>query len=582
VFAFSVPAAMTFSNRIDTPMVIRALATAGLQRIFTNVFPLPVVGFEPARGVFGGAETEFQASPGGLFETVRFRATGSGNSVDAGADLRGSRSRDTGLFRDRDWGLNYRYADQPAEASGVALPVAASTTGFAVRESAVSARYGSSTKALANGSALLRFGGSISGGNSQSTAPLATPTLESTGLGGLKLYAGAMLQGGRYSGRLSYGVQRSQYGQDFSSGLFKHLIDTRHELRFLPSNHRPLSVEIDLGAGSLPSGRPVPAGEKFFGGNTVRSFIPGDSWDIRADPYLRSLPQFSLRPGGSAFGASRFFAWNTTVAQTAWGRPLIAKEVMDAGVGTALQGQLVSAERVLSNDYVIKDTGFAQLRAAVIAFGTAAADFRKELVELRSRLAPAEQAQVDSALSDFDDIDSAVETVQEVPDKDQSPTVPYRTLAKGFNEANPATLSIAAANIRNIKDGVAPADLARLEKMASQLDQVRKEFSAQLDAIETRADASAKKEMAYAVRLVNRLLNEINTVAVAPALIFDVVKVGPEMVNPRGWRIGLGPAARLSLVNVNVTLGYAFNMGQRPFEPRGAFFFRFDVSDLFR
>jgi len=39
---------------------------------------------------------------------------------------------------------------------------------------------------------------------------------------------------------------------------------------------------------------------------------------------------------------------------------------------------------------------------------------------------------------------------------------------------------------------------------------------------------------------------------------------------------------RLSLVNFNVTLGYAVNPTPRLQEGRGAFFFSMDVTDLFR
>jgi hypothetical protein len=75
-------------------------------------------------------------------------------------------------------------------------------------------------------------------------------------------------------------------------------------------------------------------------------------------------------------------------------------------------------------------------------------------------------------------------------------------------------------------------------------------------------------------------LNEVNVVSAAPLLVFDAVRVGPDPT--RRWHFGAGPGLRLSLVNVNLSLGYAFNVGKKPGEPRGALLIQFSVSDLFR
>jgi hypothetical protein len=580
VFAFGIPAAVNFTNRPNPALIVRSLAGAGLQRVFRDFFPQPLLNYDKARGVSGGTEAVYQSTPGGLFDTLHILAEGSGNSLQTAMELQGSRSSQTGTFRDSDWGLNYRYSDQPSD-----LSPSGSAADYSIREAVVSARFGSSTKPLVSAHNLvLRLGGSLEAGSTQTNATAASAgLLNSESRSALKLYAGALMQAGRYAGRWSYGLQRTQQGSSIANGFFKHVIDTRHEFSVLPRKHFPISVETDLGGGWLPANKRIPASDAFFGGNTVRPYISGDSWDLRSDPLLRSLPQFSLRPGGSAFGASRFFAWNTTIAPTVWGKPLIPQEVLDdPQLVTSITGQLKSAEDVLSSDYIVKDPAYIQLRKTVGAFASTAASLRSKLDDLKSRLPQPGKDKVDSALGDLDDVDDAVHAILQPLESGQSPTREIRTLAKGFGADTPALFEVVAGDLRAIKPDAAAADQMWIESSAADLDRLKADWSGQLNSIETRGLAGAHTELAFARRVVDRLLDEVNVVSVAPAFLLDVVRVGPEPVAPRGWRIGAGGGIRLSLVNVNLTLGYSFNVGRKPNEPRGAFFVQFQVADLFR
>ena len=47
-------------------------------------------------------------------------------------------------------------------------------------------------------------------------------------------------------------------------------------------------------------------------------------------------------------------------------------------------------------------------------------------------------------------------------------------------------------------------------------------------------------------------------------------------------RYGLGTGIKFSLVTMDVTAGYSWNLRKRPGESRGAFVFALDISDLFR
>jgi hypothetical protein len=578
VFAFGVPATVNFGRTTAAELVVRTLLHNGPAR-FLSLFPQPLVGYNKSRGWFGGTQVTSAVQPGGFFDTASMHATGSGNSVETGLEMQGSRSRDRGAFREREWGLNYQYFNLPSDLEGI-MPEAATPD---LREGMVSGRFAVSTKPLAGGNAVLRFGGAIGGGATQSSASEALALFSSNSVGRLSLYAGSILQAGPYYGRLSYGVRRTQQGSELANGFFRHTVDTRHEFRFLPAPHRPLSIEVDLGGGLLPRNKTLPVGEAFFGGNVPRAFIPGDSWEIRSDPYFRSLPQLSLRPGGSLFGATRYVAFNSTIAPTVWGRPLLPKEILsDATFRNALTGQLNSAETLLSSDYIVKSPLLGSMRNAVAALEPRMAELRQKLEELKTQIPESGEDELEEVLSALDDVDDGIETAQEDPAEQTSPTLAYRTLAKGFGEGSPSALDALAESLRKLKDAAPVSASSWLESEAAIAEKAGQSLSIQLDEVEESALASAGREMVFARRLVDRLLNEVNVASVAPLLVFDAVRVAPEPESLRRWRFGAGPGLRLSLVNVNLSVGYAFNLNRRAGDPRGAFLIEFSVTDLFR
>ncbi len=94
-----------------------------------------------------------------------------------------------------------------------------------------------------------------------------------------------------------------------------------------------------------------------------------------------------------------------------------------------------------------------------------------------------------------------------------------------------------------------------------------------------RADMRAENDLSVAQRVLNTFLYQLNAYSIAPVGIFDVARVWPTGV---GTRYAAGGGVRLSVVNVNFTLGYAANPLHRAGEDPGALFFKLDVSDLFR
>jgi hypothetical protein len=90
------------------------------------------------------------------------------------------------------------------------------------------------------------------------------------------------------------------------------------------------------------------------------------------------------------------------------------------------------------------------------------------------------------------------------------------------------------------------------------------------------------KDMAFVFRTSDAAFRELNLFQLSPVWAFDIAGLSTPRVGSTGVRYGSGPGVRLSLATLNLTLGYAWNVGRKAGEPRGALFFSVSVSDIFR
>jgi hypothetical protein len=99
---------------------------------------------------------------------------------------------------------------------------------------------------------------------------------------------------------------------------------------------------------------------------------------------------------------------------------------------------------------------------------------------------------------------------------------------------------------------------------------------------EAEALARARRALAPARRTLRGFLHELNLASVAPVLVFDAARLGPQpAIGGEGVRYGIGGGIRVSLVNAfHVTAAYAWNPDPKGEEQRGAFFFSLDVSEF--
>ena len=88
--------------------------------------------------------------------------------------------------------------------------------------------------------------------------------------------------------------------------------------------------------------------------------------------------------------------------------------------------------------------------------------------------------------------------------------------------------------------------------------------------------------MKYPRLVIDQFLNELNLWHIAPVGFFDIARIGPPPASGSAFRYGVGGGVRLGLLNVELTVGYSFNLNRQPSEGRGAFIASLDIRDIFR
>jgi hypothetical protein len=545
-------------------------------------FVTPFIDYNRTRQLSGGANVVIQ-TPGGIFDTAQLTASGSATSNSEEVQLVGARAPQHTSLNYLEYRFAYAHTDTPAGNNRL-------------REGTLSTQFFGATKPLGANHLVLRFGTSLEGGNRQTE--LNSPafeghSIESSGYGALKSYFGATARTRSYSFALSYGLQAGTRGATTAIDFIKHIADIGLTARwFLKDDqpgefHKSLAVEAQFTGGAIQTLGRLPVAERFFGGNAVPNFIAGDSWRIRGGASIRSIPQNRLNATSTmdAIGGTSFYSANLTFSRAIWGRPIIPKEMAgDPQFLPTLTAARTSAREALITAYKNKLTQVYEPLIANLA------QVETDLTTLRILLEnlPSDAgSEVKDAASDAHDsmvmASTTLEDKSTLPGKLDSLLKEPNTAACQ-DEENCSILTQLRFNLGTLLDALnaAHADAAShqaktiLDSLASQQPHLVNELNS-LDFGEATRQADADMQMVGPV--LNSFLNEINIVSVSPVGIFDVARIWPDRV---GTRFGIGGGVRLSLVNFNVTLGYAVNPKPRFQESRGAFFFSMDVTELFR
>ena len=539
--------------------------TAGLTQGGSAVHFTPAGGFNGSERWYGGGRLEVTRRVEGfpLFNSLVAEGRGSATVREVSMALAGSAER-LGKIEHADWRLNYFEADNPANSAEL-------------RRTQLSGQFSAATRPLWGGNVTARFGGGIEGGNlhgSFPTAQLAADTVPGADYGALKFYGGV-------ASRLTHNVFSATYGLELGSvgpaervDWHKHIVDVVDDFWIPLRPHYPLDVATRFAAGVIQVPGSIPVAERFFGGNDETFFIPGDTWKIRDDPFIRAIPanRFDFTKQGA--GAESFASLNLTVEAPVKAWPLVPT-LLQKEAGPLLDGQITSATSILQNHYAMKSAGFQQIlqllepmQNALGALRTAVAALRDEnpglpaqpFTDCNNKLLGANfnitMARRKMAAKKRDDTlyGSAIAPISDVAE----------VLGACVDRLTPQA---GGAGVQKIRDAAAEAGRLR--------DQMR---DVSLE-IQPAAAAKAANETRFVRRTINTLVNDMNVFSVGPVAVLDVAHIGP---GGNGLRFGPGGGIRVAIASfVTFTTGYAWNVNRQAGEGRGAVFFEIGVRDLF-
>jgi hypothetical protein len=465
-----------------------------------------------------------------------------------------------------EWSLSYAYLSSPTGVGDI-------------KTSTVSAQFSGLSRPFWGGKIALRFGGLLQGGNSQSnlrTIALPPKTVDSAGIANLKLYAGLDSRFSRNILSATYGLALG--GVDTASRVDwrKHIVDVRHEFWYPLGDHHTFELESRFGAGKIQVPGKIPLAERFFGGNTERLFIPGDNWEIRAEPFIRALPASSLFRTPQGPGGTAFVNYNLTAAYAIWRKPLVPSEITnDDDFQNTLQDTIDTFTNNLQNSFVVKDTHYKGTRAKLPELQTALGELLSTVQALQQpgqfetdfkaciRAIKRAAGRADDAAKDQEDVGSLRDLLSPSVDVDENRLV-----------------KSAAATKQLLTDLGTPAGLA--QKLAI-VEEIHSKMETEFGAIDqVRAAAEAKAIMNPSRRMLDTLFKDINILAISPVFVFDIAKLSPRSNTFGGTRYGPGGGLRFEIATIaHFTAGYARNSKRQPGEAKGSFFFSIGLRDLF-
>jgi len=543
--------------------------TAGIDAEINRWRFSPSIAYDRSEQLSGGARLEYRSgnplSNYLPFGSLMIDGRASARMHDFSAALSGSVVRVAEWLEWAEWQLNYLNTSNPTDQSSL-------------RQNRFAAQSSAMTRPLGSVQLPLRFGGQLEGGTLRShfaSSELAHNTVDGSGYGSVKFYLGTTARLDRNVFALSYGLEVGSTRPGSEVGWLKHIADVAHDVSFPVGDHRSLDIESRLTAGIIQIPGSIPASARFYGGNREEPFMPGDNWNIRSNPVIRSIPanRFSQTENGQ--GGTRFISYNMTAGIPIWRRPLVPSELShDSEFTDELNGQLQTATSLLQPDYAAKDLHFQRvttrldelqssldkLQALVSAAQLSAPEaFGQQLKVCVSAINTAKrraQAAVQSrGAAQYGDV-STLLTVNETEDR--------------LNKVHTACLQ----GLNSLQDVQITAAAESLEEIHSEME---KEF-ALID--QSAASKQAESEMSYVKRTLNSILYEMNFLSLGPMLMFDVAHTGPAG-SKLGTRYGIGGGLRFTLVShVDFTVGYAANPKRITGEAPGAFFFSMRFKDL--
>jgi hypothetical protein len=530
----------------------------------------PTAGYDADNKLYGGGRFEIlQKQLWKLpFNSIVIEGKGSSSMRSISAALSGSKDSEKWLAH-TDWRLNY---------SNYSLPTGAGT----IAGGQLSAQVSSMTRPFQNGNFAARFGALLEGGNRQgfiADAALAPDTISSSGFGSLKLYAGLNSRFSHNVFSVSYGLGLGANGANARVDWRKHIGDLKHEFWYPIGEHRILDIESQFTIGGVQVKGKIPLAERFFGGNNEELFIPGESWQIRANPVIRAIPGSRLFRTADGAGGERFFSYNLTAAYALWRMPLMPTELRnDPEFKTLLQGSINSATSILQNYFAAKDEHYTSLATKIPLLQSTLADLKAAIIATQEARPGEFTAQFKACLST---LNTAIRRTKSAAESKQDKQYSFvQALLSVSEEEDENWLAKVMACVTNLNGSLHDTAIATI---SASLDRTRSAMEVEYKQIDqAKATRLAEADMTFTRRTLNTLFNDVNIYSVSPVFVLDVAKLASSEAGLGGVRYGPGVGVRLELAStVHFTVGYAWNIKQGPGEGSGSVFFALGIRDLF-
>jgi hypothetical protein len=571
--------------------------TGALRAEQTRPLVVPLIGNDSTRGIFGG-----------LSVSVRTRWVGVAGQTEISGNSR------SGYLTVGSPSAAKASADHPTVLAGSFVyedtPVGVSR----YRESKLNVRASSSIKLFGSGHSVFRYGGAIEGGHQDSSTATNANVPPDSNLGSLKFYVGVTGLSGTNGFTASSGFQVGSTFRTGSSAFGKYLVDLGYNHTF-PVNrpkplgdrdpfthvgltgvvHRSFFLDTHFTAGLIQNAADAPLAERFFGGNVVQPFIPDDSWSIPTGAFIRSIPKNQLGSlSNSALGGSRFYSANVTVAFTVWGKPMLPKELVisesttkpgaagqpknteqHTGFPEVLNLPFNTAALAIANTKELADPAFV---AELTAVSTAASQLSPKCTDLLNvmKQIPPDLVGQKTLKKQISDVRGNLFSVRD--GAKEMAAKPDPQVAVAVTGSVPGLLT-AVDQLTKLLAGTSAAGLIpQLQKLAGDIDLLSRQIGGAGKIPTDKYVDAAYKELAPAHRALDVFIHDLNIYAISPVAMLDAARVWP---TGEGVRYGVGPGLRLSIINVNVTFGYSFDVHRGPGEKSGAIYLKLDVTSLF-
>jgi hypothetical protein len=500
---------------------------------------VPLGGYNNSFHGFGGGESVIRL-PAKRLEDFRFQGTGSSNTLFLNGELNGKLEPHKKALDTVDYHLAYHYEESPTQA--LSLKLGSGQFRFTGASQELGAAMGPQTK--------LRYGLSLEQGLQQSNVPSGvalTDTIANSRYGAIRLYTG-ITTSTRYSETIaSYGLDIGGAGLG-NLDYAKQIGDVSFSFRFPGCTHSPWDLQARATGGGI-SGGPVLLNDRFFGGNLVLPFIPGDSWLIPDGPLVRSITANYLN--GTGYGGTSFYSTNITIGKVIKSRPLIPEEIENAdGFSSGVEAAEDTAEGFFFDSKLASSQAMSDLVTKYQkSFGDNLEAFDKEFQNIPTSppANPKLKKAVDAAERDIRLARLAIKSVDGMK---------LRQLY-----GNASAFVALKKDLPRVEALAPEPSRQQLKSLQANLEQHLRDLPMDIQDLEKSpegqaAKAYAKEQMARPRQVIETLRYEANTLAVGPFAIFDTGRLWPD---PNGTRYAFGGGVRLSVVNVNFSLGYAAN-----------------------